>query len=102
MKVKQDKFSYSLLQGIFPTQGLNLGLLHCRYILYHLSYQGSPYQEYHLETTYNGYSPKHISSPARQGLKRFPIQAVRWLPRSFNITALILSSVKIIHVHCSL
>ena len=27
----------SLLQGIFPTQGLNLGLLHCREILYHLS-----------------------------------------------------------------
>ena len=30
-----------LLQGIFPTQGWNLGLLHCRKILYHLSYQGS-------------------------------------------------------------
>ena len=26
-----------LLQGIFPIQGLNLGLLHCRRILYHLS-----------------------------------------------------------------
>ena len=32
-----------LLQGIFPTQGSNSGLLHCRQILYHLSYQGSPY-----------------------------------------------------------
>ena len=31
-----------LLQGIFPTQGLNLGFLHCRQILYHLSYRGSP------------------------------------------------------------
>ena len=31
-----------LLQGIFPTQGLNLGLLHRRRILYHLSHQGSP------------------------------------------------------------
>ena len=30
-----------LLQGIFPTQGLNLGLLHCRPILYRLSHQGS-------------------------------------------------------------
>ena len=27
-----------LLQGIFPTQELNLGLLYCRQILYHLSY----------------------------------------------------------------
>ena len=29
------------LQGIFPTQGLNLSLLHCRLILYHMSHQGS-------------------------------------------------------------
>ena len=28
--------SRSLLQGIFPTQGSNPGLLHCRRILYHL------------------------------------------------------------------
>ena len=34
--------SRSLLQGIFPTQGLNPGLLHCRWILYQLSHQGSP------------------------------------------------------------
>ena len=33
---------YFLLQRIFPTQGLNLGLLHCRQMLYHLSHQGSP------------------------------------------------------------
>ena len=33
----------SLLQGIFPTQGSNLGLLCCRQILYHLSYQRSPF-----------------------------------------------------------
>ena len=32
----------SLLLGIFPTQGSNPGLLHCRWILYQLSYQGSP------------------------------------------------------------
>ena len=31
-----------LLQGIFPIQGSNLGLLHCRQILYQLSYKGSP------------------------------------------------------------
>ena len=31
-----------LLQGIFPTQGSKLGLLHCRQILYWLSYKGSP------------------------------------------------------------
>ena len=30
------------LQGIFLTQESNLGLLHCRQILHHLSYEGSP------------------------------------------------------------
>ena len=34
--------SLSLLQGIFPTQGLNIGLRHCRQILYQLSHDGSP------------------------------------------------------------
>ena len=30
----------ALLHRIFPSQGLNLGLLHCRQILYHLRHQG--------------------------------------------------------------
>ena len=34
--------SLSLLQGIFPTQGSNPGLPHCRQILYQLSHKGSP------------------------------------------------------------
>ena len=33
---------HSLLQGIFPTQGSNLGLKLCRQIFYYLSHQGSP------------------------------------------------------------
>ena len=33
---------HALLQRIFPIQGLNPGLPHCRWILYHLSHQGSP------------------------------------------------------------
>ena len=33
--------SLSLLQGIFPTQGLNPSLLHCRWVLYQLSRKGS-------------------------------------------------------------
>ena len=32
--------SHSLLQGIFPTQSLNPGLPHCRWILYQLKHQG--------------------------------------------------------------
>ena len=36
-----------LLHGIFPTQGLNTGLLHCKQTLYHLSHQGSPLYKVH-------------------------------------------------------
>ena len=32
---------HSLLWGDLPNQGIELGLLHCRQILYHLSHQGS-------------------------------------------------------------
>ena len=34
--------SLSLLQGIFPTQGSNPGLPHCRRIVYQLTHKGSP------------------------------------------------------------
>ena len=62
--------SLALLQGIFPTQGLSPGLLHCRQILYCLSYQerfsgeghGNPLpvrlpRESHGPRSLAGYSP---------------------------------------------
>ena len=36
---------HALLQGIFPTQGSNLGLPQCMWILYHLSHQESPREQ---------------------------------------------------------
>ena len=39
--------SLSLLQQLFPIQELNQCLLHCRQILYQLSYHGSPYDSYY-------------------------------------------------------
>ena len=38
-----------LLQGIFPTQGSNLGLLHCRQILNHLNYLRTPQLYIHVD-----------------------------------------------------
>ena len=35
--------SHSLHQGIFPTKGSNLSLLHCRQIVYCVTHQGSPH-----------------------------------------------------------
>ena len=34
--------NFSLLHGIFPTQGSHPGLPHCKQILYYLSHKGSP------------------------------------------------------------
>ena len=42
----------SLLQGIILTQESNQGLLHCRQILYQVSYQGSPNQCMFMFKTY--------------------------------------------------
>ena len=44
--------SLSLLQGIFPTQGSNPGLPHCRQILYQLSHKGFPRLEMKAKTPY--------------------------------------------------
>ena len=35
-------FAISFYMGIFPTQGLNSGFLHCRQVFYYLIHQGSP------------------------------------------------------------
>ena len=42
MEFSRPMGSLSLFQGIFPSQGLNPGLLHCGQILYQLSHKGSP------------------------------------------------------------
>ena len=36
--------------GIFPTQGSNLSLLCCRQVLYHLSHQANPMEEFKNNT----------------------------------------------------
>ena len=42
------ELEFALLQGIFLTQGLNQGLLNCRWILYCLGHEGSLYLTYLL------------------------------------------------------
>ena len=48
----------SLLQGIFLIQGSNKGLLHCRWILYHLCHQRSCFAGY-LFSIYQGVHVNH-------------------------------------------
>ena len=65
--------SLSLLQQIFPTQESNQGLLHCTWILYQLSYQGSPY--IHIHTHTYTHTPPYIF----QGLFPFAAAAAKSL-----------------------
>ena len=58
-----------LLQGIFPTQGRNLGLPHCRQSLYHLSHQGSPYTPV---LSYVFYCGTEFAETAEPDLLSFP------------------------------
>ena len=51
--------SLSLLQHIFPTQGLNPGLLHCSWILHQLRHKGSPKQREN-ESHKGGHSSRNI------------------------------------------
>ena len=62
-----------LLQGIFLTQGSNLGLPHYRQILYHLSHQGSPKINWNIkgeeEKGQKAYRPKKMRTlPVERGL----------------------------------
>ena len=54
-----------LLQEIFPTQGSNLGLPHCRQILYCLSHQGSPLKKVVVPDKSYWVCPELILSTAR-------------------------------------
>ena len=54
--------SFSLLQGIFPTQGSNPGLLHCRRILYQLNHKGSPLSSYPHHYSNGEKNIKHTDS----------------------------------------
>ena len=62
---------HALLQGIFPTQGSNPGLQHCRQILYHLEPPGKPYcWLYFLRTFHTVLHSGHINLHSHQQLKR--------------------------------
>ena len=78
--------SLFLLQGIFPTQGSNPGLLHCGQILYQLSHKGSPL--YVIVTAESQVS--FLKSP-NLAISIFPFQ-ISFLKSHFHIKSLSLLS----------
>ena len=70
--------SLSLLWWISLTQGSNLGLLHCRWILYQLSYEGSP--NINIEWKKCHLPPSFPCPGLQQGLR----EACRQIPLQIN------------------
>ena len=69
--------SLSLLQQIFPTQELNWGLLHCRWILYQLNYQGSPCAVKCTDITLSLYN--HHLSQVNTQILHYPHITTAWI-----------------------
>ena len=72
----------ALLQGIFPTQGSNQGLLYCRQILYCLSHQGSPRILEWVACSFPGDLPNlriELGSPALQILYQLSYQYTTYI-----------------------
>ena len=83
--------SLSLLQRIFPTQGLNPGLLLCRQILYRLSHQGSPWVPFDSDISLLS-NIHHITAPAQEAslctlcLVLVPPAQFRWPELCFSVS----------------
>ena len=79
--------SLSLLQGIFPTQGSNPGLLHCRRILNQLSHKGSPrileWVAYPFSSRYSWARNQIVVSCIAGGI--FSNWAIREAPETVNL-----------------
>ena len=73
--------SLSLLQGIFPTQGSNPGLLHYRRILYQLSQKGS---QRTLEWVAYPFSSRSSQARNRTGISYISYIAGRLLPTELS------------------
>ena len=78
-----------LLQGIFPTQGSNLCLLHCRQIIYRLSYENPPYvyiYPHHYGLPFTSLSHPSRSSQSSELIpvldSRFPLAVLYFTPSS--------------------
>ena len=90
---------HALLQGIFPTQRLNPGLLHCRWIPYCLSHQGSPRILYGLSILLQEIVPTQelnrgllhcrriLYQLSYQGSSLYTLSALKFLYTNFPIRA---------------
>ena len=76
---------HALLQGIFPIQGLNPGVPHCRWILCHLSHQGNIWSADGLQLRWE----RKTSQKKEQGV----LESLCWLLNSSQVLSPYLGSV---------
>ena len=76
--------SYSHLQEIFLTQGLNARLLHCRQILYQLSHQVSPAAAKSLQSCLILCNPRDSSPPGSPVPGILQARTLVWVAISFS------------------
>ena len=79
--------SLSLLQGVFPIQGSNPDLPHCRHILYQLSHQGSPRNTGVVKAIP---SPEDLPNPGIE--LRSPALQADSLPTELSVTCIFVPS----------
>ena len=79
-----DVGSHSLLQGIFPTQESNPALLHCRQILYQLSYEGCPAAAESLQSCLTLCDPIDGSPPGSPFPGILQARTLEWVAISFS------------------
>ena len=72
---------HALLQCIFPTQGSNPGLPHCRCFLYRLSHQGSPYS---LFSSVQSLSHVQLCDPVNCSTPGLPVPSKCFLSLSLS------------------
>ena len=90
--------SCSLLQGIFPTQQLNPGLPHCRWILCQLSHQGSPrILEWVVYPFSSGSSPALQVDSLPDELPSVFVDTKLWISCSFNVLHVLLLNGKFLN-----
>ena len=87
---------HCLLQGIFPTQGSNPGLPHCRQTLYPLSHQGSP----EIRKCWQTSAPGSLSKTALSHFLPFHLCSQRCLSKCRNFFSWHFSNIKETCKHC--
>ena len=80
--------SLFLRQGIFPTQGSNPGLLHCRQILYQLSHKGKPNDNQQMACVANSLNESHGYNTEGRSRKWTNASVHMWSSKPDNWTVL--------------